>query len=82
MLLADERVAESFVAPGDAIERMMYGWSITHCLPSSMASKDSAALGTALRPAVVERMVRAAGYTRCERLEITNDLFRFWQLQA
>lgn len=82
VLIADERVAESFVAPGDAIERMMYGWSITHCLPSSMASAGSAALGTALRPSVVERMVRAAGYARCKRLEIANDLFRFWQLQA
>ena len=28
MLVADERVAEAFAAPGDEIERMMYGWSI------------------------------------------------------
>lgn len=82
VLIADEHVAESFVAPGDAIERMMYGWSITHCLPSSMATAGSAALGTVLRPAVVERLARDAGYTHCRQLEIANDLFRFWQLQA
>jgi hypothetical protein len=28
--------APAFTASGDDIERMMYGWSITHCLPASM----------------------------------------------
>lgn len=81
VLIADEHVAESFVAPGSAVERMMYGWSISHCLPSSMASPGSAALGTVIRPALVERLTRAAGYTRSEPLNIQNDLFRFWRLQ-
>ncbi len=29
VLVADERVADAFAAPGDEVERMMYGWSVT-----------------------------------------------------
>ncbi len=29
VVIADERVAEEFVAPAGEVERMMYGWSIT-----------------------------------------------------
>ena len=28
---------------------MMYGWSIVHCLPASMAEQPSAAIGTVIR---------------------------------
>lgn len=80
LLVADERVAETFVAPGDEIERMMYGWSIAHCLPTSMMAADSAAIGTAIRPEVVETLSRSAGFGGCQPLEIQNDLFRFWRL--
>ena len=33
VLIADERVAETFTAPGDEIERVSYGYSVTSCLP-------------------------------------------------
>jgi hypothetical protein len=36
ILVADERVADAFTAPGDATERLMYGWSILHCLPATL----------------------------------------------
>ena len=35
VVIADERVAEEFTAPGDEVERFMYGWSAVHCLPVS-----------------------------------------------
>ena len=38
VLVVDERVADSFTAPGDEVERMMYGWSVTHCLPRSWST--------------------------------------------
>ena len=44
VLVVDERVAEYFSAPGDEVERMMYGWSVTHCLPTQMVD---AAVGRA-----------------------------------
>ena len=37
VLVADERVADTFTAPGDPTERFMYGWSILHCLPATLA---------------------------------------------
>ena len=82
VLVADERVAERFVAPGDPVERMMYGWSIVHCLPVSMAEQPSEAIGTAIRPDTVRRCAADAGLTRCEVLAIDNLLFRFYRLRA
>jgi 2-polyprenyl-3-methyl-5-hydroxy-6-metoxy-1,4-benzoquinol methylase len=82
VLVADERVAERFVAPGDTVERMMYGWSVVHCLPVSMVEQPSEAIGTAIRPDTVRRCARDAGFTRCEVLEIDNPLFRFYRLRS
>jgi len=39
VLVVDERVAEHFHAPGDLNERLMYGWSVNHCLPASLAEE-------------------------------------------
>jgi 2-polyprenyl-3-methyl-5-hydroxy-6-metoxy-1,4-benzoquinol methylase len=80
VLIADEKVAERFTAPGDAVERMMYGWSIVHCLPVAMAEQPSEAIGTVIRPDTVRRLARDAGFGRCEVLAIDNPLFRFYRL--
>jgi 2-polyprenyl-3-methyl-5-hydroxy-6-metoxy-1,4-benzoquinol methylase len=80
VLIADERVAERFFAPGDAVERMMYGWSVVHCLPVSMVEQPSEAIGTAIRPDTIRRCAREAGFARCEVLPIDNPLFRFYRL--
>lgn len=82
MLIADERVAEYFVAPGDLVERLMYGWSVSHCLPASRAEEGSAALGTVLRPDTVRRLATEAGFTTVEILPIENDFFRFYLLRT
>ncbi len=82
LLVADERVAEAFTAPGDEVERMMYGWSVTHCLPASRAESPSAALGTVLRADTVRDLAAAAGFTDVAVAPIDNDLFRFYVLTA
>lgn len=81
LLVADERVAQRFEAPGDDIERMMYGWSVSHCLPASMCEAPSAALGTAIRPDMVKRLAREAGFASCDEQPIDNDLFRFYVMR-
>ena len=48
-LVVDEKVADQFTAPGDDIERFMYGFSILHCLPVGMVEQPSAATGTVMR---------------------------------
>ncbi|GAA0522011.1 SAM-dependent methyltransferase [Paractinoplanes deccanensis] len=79
VLVADERVADSFTAPGDDVERLMYGWSITHCLPAALTENPSAALGTALRAGTVHALAREAGFHPTEP-PIANDFLRFYRL--
>ncbi|MGQ0844073.1 MAG: class I SAM-dependent methyltransferase [Sporichthyaceae bacterium] len=79
-LIVDERVADVFTAPGDAVERVMYGWSVSHCLPASRADSPSEALGTALRASTVQDLADRAGFAACEVLGIENDFFRFYLL--
>jgi 2-polyprenyl-3-methyl-5-hydroxy-6-metoxy-1,4-benzoquinol methylase len=82
VMVADERVAETFTAPGDEVERMMYGWSVTHCLPTQLAEQPSAATGTVMRDATLRRYAAEGGFTQVDDLPIENDLFRFWRLRG
>jgi 2-polyprenyl-3-methyl-5-hydroxy-6-metoxy-1,4-benzoquinol methylase len=79
-IVADERVAETFTAPGDDVERLMYGYSILHCLPVGMADQPSVGTGTAMRPDTLAEYALAAGFTDVEILPIENDFWRFYRL--
>jgi hypothetical protein len=81
VLLADERVASSFTAPGDEVERMMYGWSISHCLPAAMVDQPAEPTGTVLREPTVRDLAGRAGFGSVEVLPIENDFFRFYRLR-
>jgi hypothetical protein len=81
VIVADERVADSFTAPGDEVERLMYGWSVLHCLPVGMAEQPSAATGTAMRPDTLREYALAAGFRDVEVLPIENDFWRFYRLR-
>jgi 2-polyprenyl-3-methyl-5-hydroxy-6-metoxy-1,4-benzoquinol methylase len=76
VIVIDENVATAFTAPGDEVERMMYGWSITHCLPAAMAEQPSAALGAALRPDTIRDLARAAGFSAAEVVDVDAGFFR------
>jgi 2-polyprenyl-3-methyl-5-hydroxy-6-metoxy-1,4-benzoquinol methylase len=80
VIIADEKVAERFYAPGDDLERLMYGWSIVHCLPVAMTETPSAAIGTAIRPETVMTCAASAGFTRVEVLPIDSAFFRFYRM--
>jgi SAM-dependent methyltransferase len=82
VLVVDERVADRFTAPGDDVERMMYGWSVVHCLPSSLAEEPSAATGTVMRLDMVRDYAAAAGFADVEVLPVENDFFRLYRLHA
>jgi ubiquinone/menaquinone biosynthesis C-methylase UbiE len=82
LLVVDERVAESFTAEGDEVERLYYAWSVLHCLPATLAESPVIANGTVLRTDTVRRWARDAGYTGVEILPIANDLWRFYRLDA
>lgn len=80
VVVADERVAERFTAPGDELERLNYGWSVLHCLTVGMLDDDSAGTGTVLRPATVHALAAEAGFGQVEDLPIEHDFWRFYRL--
>jgi SAM-dependent methyltransferase len=80
VLVVDERVSDSFTAPGDDIERLMYGWSILVCLPTGMASQPSAATGTVMRADTLRAYAEEAGFSRVEVLPVEHDFFRLYRL--
>lgn len=80
VLVADERVADTFTAPGDELERLNYGFSVLHCLPATMAEAPVEANGTVLRAATVRRWATEAGFTRVEELPIDFPFWRFYRM--
>ncbi|MCF6506492.1 class I SAM-dependent methyltransferase [Blastococcus sp. MG754426] len=80
VLVMDERVAETFGAPGDDVERLMYGYSVMCCLADGLSSRPSVGTGTVMRPAVLRGYAREAGFTDVEVLPIADDFFRFYRL--
>src|SRR6266508_5140257 len=82
VLVADERVADAFTAPGDPVERFMYGWSILHCLAATLAERPAEAAGTVLRAPTVARWATAAGFAGFEVLPIDNLFWRFYRMRG
>jgi SAM-dependent methyltransferase len=81
VLVADERVADAFTTSGDPLERFMYGWSILHCLPATLAERPVEATGTVLRAPTVARWAAAAGFSGFEVLPIDNPFWRFYRMR-
>ena len=81
LLVADERAAEEFTAPGDPFERLFYNCSVLICLPGSLAD-GGVGTGAAIRPSTVARYAAEAGFASCEIAAIEHPLFRFYLLRA
>ncbi|HEU6446175.1 MAG TPA: class I SAM-dependent methyltransferase [Gaiellaceae bacterium] len=81
-LVADEKVADEFTAPGDDVERVMYGWSILHCLPVGRVEQPSAETGTAMRQSTFRRYAEEAGFSSVQVVPIEHDFWRFYRLTA
>jgi SAM-dependent methyltransferase len=82
VLVMDENVAETFTAPGDDVERLMYGWSITCCLPDGLSTPGSVGTGTVMRPDTLRRYAVDAGFATVNVLPVQDDFFRFYRLRA
>jgi 2-polyprenyl-3-methyl-5-hydroxy-6-metoxy-1,4-benzoquinol methylase len=80
LVVADERVPESFQAPGSDFDRYIYGWSVMSCLPASMTDPQSAATGAVMRPDTLRAYARDAGFERVEILPIESFEWRFYRL--
>ncbi|GAA2532992.1 methyltransferase domain-containing protein [Pilimelia columellifera] len=83
MVVMDEAVAEAFAAPGDDVERLMYGFSILICLPDGLSHPPSAGTGTVMRADTLRRYANEAGFADVSVLPIVGfGFWRFYQLTA
>ena len=80
VLIVDERVPDAFAPPGDEVERMMYGFSVLHCLPVGMVDKPSVETGTVMRRPTFRRYAEQAGFSQVDEFPIEHDTFRFYRL--
>lgn len=80
VVVMDEKADEEFNAPGDDLQRFLYGWSAVHCLAVGMTEPDSAGTGTVMRPATLRAYARQAGFSDIEILPIEHDSWRFYRL--
>jgi hypothetical protein len=80
VLVMDARVAETFRAPADEVERFQYATSVLHCLPAAMSGPDSAATGTVMRPDTVRAYARAAGFLDAVVLPVQERFHRLYRL--
>lgn len=81
VIVMDENVADAFHAPGDEVERLMFGYSITCCLLDCKAHDPSAETGTVMRHDTLRAYATEAGFSRVDALPIENDFFRFYRLE-
>jgi methyltransferase family protein len=81
LIVADEKVADSFAATGDELERPMYGFSFMVCLPYGLSEQPSAGTGTVMRADTFRRYAAESGFTVVEVLDqLQHDFLRFHRL--
>ena len=80
MVVMDEATACAFAPGGDEVERLLYAFSITVCLPDGLSSSPSVGTGTVMRPDTLRRYATEAGFTALEVLP-TGE-FGFWRFYA
>jgi 2-polyprenyl-3-methyl-5-hydroxy-6-metoxy-1,4-benzoquinol methylase len=82
VIVVDERVGDSFADRNSETEWFMYGFSVLHCLPASMARQPSAATGTVMRPDVLRQFAIGAGFQSLDLLPIEHAFYTFYRLRG
>ena len=80
VLIIDENADERFDPTGDPIQRLLYSFSVLHCLPAGRDAEHSEATGTVMRPDTLRRYAHGGGFSRVEVLPIEHPVFRFYRL--
>ncbi len=80
VVVMDEAVAEVFDPPGDDLERLRYGLSLTLCPPCPATTRWT---GTVIRPSTLRAYAQGAGFRDIEILPIEDfGLWRCYELIA
>ncbi len=81
VFVVDERAADALTQNDpEPMQRLFYSASVLHCLPVGRSEDGSAATGTVMRTATVERYAAEAGFSSVEVLALEHDSFRFYRL--
>lgn len=79
VFIIDENAAENFAPDGNPVERLLYAFSILHCLPVGRCGEHSAETGTVMRPDAFARYCTEAGFERVDVLPVEHDFYRFYR---
>ena len=80
VLVIDERTLDEFTPDAPLMERLLYGYSLTVCLPDGMSATPSEATGTVMRRDHVEAYAHRAGFTAVQTIDLDHDQFRMYRL--
>jgi ubiquinone/menaquinone biosynthesis C-methylase UbiE len=78
--IVEPKAADKLEDNRNPVAATFYGFSVFHCLTQSLA-RGGPGLGTCLGPAATEALVRQAGYTRFQRLDIKSLTNLFYSAQ-
>jgi SAM-dependent methyltransferase len=80
VLVVDERVDETFTAPGDEVQRFFAAASAIWCLPQGRVGSSPEPIGAVIRPDDMRSLARRAGYSAVEIVPIEHPFWRFYRL--
>jgi ubiquinone/menaquinone biosynthesis C-methylase UbiE len=80
VLIIDERTLDAFTPDAPLMERLLYGYSLTVCLPDGMSATPSEATGTVMRRDRVEDYAQRAGFAAVQTIDLDHDQFRMYRL--
>lgn len=79
-VIVDEAAGDTFEAPSNELEQVLYGYSIFVCLPDGMSHPGSVGTGTVIRPSTMRRYAQEAGFADAQALPIEHEQFRVYRL--
>ena len=71
LFIVEPKAADRLEDNRDAVSTTFYGFSLFHCMTQSLA-RGGPGLGTCLGPAATEKLLREAGFSRFERLDLKS----------
>jgi 2-polyprenyl-3-methyl-5-hydroxy-6-metoxy-1,4-benzoquinol methylase len=71
LFIVEPKAADRLEDNRNPVATTFYGFSLFHCMTQSLA-RGGPGLGTCMGPAATEKLVREAGFSRCERLDIKS----------
>ena len=80
LFVIEPKAADKLEDNRHPIGTMFYGFSVFHCMTQSLANQGPG-LGTCMGPARTEALMREAGFTECEVLDIKSQVNLFYAVR-